>query len=145
MTTHQRKPRILIAEDMPDLLMILIDLLEMEGYSVHTTSDGQGAWDYLQASSRKPDIIISDIMMPRLNGIDLLKKVREDERFSHIPFMIYSASPHFKKEVESHNACFINKPFDLNKLMETIQKVFNHECNENKERLCDGTQNLPTK
>lgn len=133
---NQRLKKILIAEDTPDLLMILIDLLELEGYQVHTTDDGQGAWDYLNACNRLPDVVITDIMMPRLNGVDLLKKIRENEKFKELPVLVYSASPHYKRDVESLNACFISKPFDIDKLMNTIQETF-----VSKEKLCDGTQN----
>ena len=131
-----KNPLILIAEDTPDILMVLIDLLEMEGFRVHTSGDGQGAWEYLMHCHRCPDLVITDIMMPRLSGIDLIKKCREEEKFKNLPIMVYSSSAHFYKTVKNLGCEFISKPFDMDTILNAINNILNKEND-----LCDAIQN----
>ncbi len=114
-------PLILIAEDTPDILMVLIELLEMEGFRVHTASDGQAAWDYLINCHRCPDLVITDIMMPRLNGIDLVELIRDSEKFKDLPVAIYSASCQYKQVATDLNSKFILKPFDMPQILELVK------------------------
>lgn len=124
--SYMAAPLILIAEDTPDILIVLIDLLELEGYRVHTAGDGQSAWDYLQSCIRCPDLLITDIMMPRMGGIDLIKKIRDDERFKTMPVAMYSASGHYYKIAKELSCHFILKPFDLDKVLSVVADCLNN-------------------
>jgi CheY-like chemotaxis protein len=59
---------------------------------VFAAIDGQAAWDYLKSNPQAPVLIISDIMMPNMGGFDLLKLVREEEKFKSIPFVFMTAA-----------------------------------------------------
>ena len=71
-------PRILLVDDEPGLRTAVQAYLEDEGFQVTTAVDGEEGWE--KAQKMIPDVIISDVMMPRCDGYGLLKKIREDER-----------------------------------------------------------------
>jgi DNA-binding response OmpR family regulator len=70
------QPVILVAEDDPDLQSLLRHALESDGYAVHVAADGQEALDQYDALS--PDLLVLDIMMPRLSGFEVLRELRGD-------------------------------------------------------------------
>ena len=84
------KPKqILIADDEPDILEIIRYNLEKEGYDVHTAKDGNEAIE--KAKQLYPDLIILDIMMPRLSGYDVCKKIRENfDVFFYLFWIIFT-------------------------------------------------------
>ncbi len=77
---------VLIVEDEPDLLTILADKFNSEGFNVVTARDGQEGLDSL--TKAKPDAILLDIIMPRMDGITMLKKMREDKDNKDIPVIV---------------------------------------------------------
>jgi len=81
--------KILIAEDEPTLLENLQLMLQMEGYEVLTACDGAQAIDV--ATQHRPDLVISDVMMPKLNGYDVVKALRENEATALLPVILLTA------------------------------------------------------
>ncbi len=79
------KKRILYAEDSAFYRQLVKNYLQAAGYEVEVAEDGLEAWEKLQQEHF--DLLITDIEMPRMNGFELAKKVRSDERFSHLPIM----------------------------------------------------------
>lgn len=116
------KPLILIAEDSPDILMLLLELLESEGYSVHSASDGQAAWDYLDNCIRCPDLLITDIMMPRLGGLELVQRIKNSESHKNMTIAIYSANFMYKQEAQRLACEFLEKPFDLTQVITMVER-----------------------
>ena len=86
---HEDKSTILVVEDDPAMIVALRDILEGEGYSVVTASDGRSALQALQAEP--PALILSDISMPVMDGIELFETVRKDPRGAAIPFIFLTA------------------------------------------------------
>lgn len=123
-------PLILIAEDSPDVLMVIIELLEMEGYRTVCCSDGKAAWDYLLVCNQLPNLILTDHMMPRMTGMDLCSRIRSHERFKHIPCYIYSASVMFKQAALKLACGFIAKPFDMDDLLTKIKLAIEQQGDE---------------
>ena len=80
MTMREKNIKILIVDDEPDILELLEYHLEKEGYKVKKAKDGESALK--KAEKFRPDIIVLDVMMPELNGIEVCKRLRQDERFS---------------------------------------------------------------
>ena len=68
--------KILIADDEPEILEIMARKISLEGYSVVTACDGQEAWEKIE--SENPDVIMLDLTMPRMGGLEVLKKLREN-------------------------------------------------------------------
>ncbi|MFB0535559.1 MAG: response regulator transcription factor [Anaerolineae bacterium] len=83
------KEMILVVEDNPDMIAALKHALEMEGYQVLAAADGLEALRILERVT--PDLIVADIMMPRMNGYELYEATHQDERWLSIPFIFLTA------------------------------------------------------
>ena len=114
---EQAKPLLLLVEDQPDMVRFLQKVLQND-YSVITAANGvMGLRIALQAV---PDLIISDVMMPEMDGLELCRRLKADVRSSHIPFVMLTA----KTEDEDKQAglgegadVYLTKPFDKNLLL----------------------------
>ena len=80
-------PRILVIEDEELLRNLYSELLEMKGYTVETADDGNGALNYLE-ENRKPELILLDINMPHMDGVDFLKRIKGDSKLKKIPVIL---------------------------------------------------------
>jgi CheY-like chemotaxis protein len=83
---------LIIAEDEPILASLMKSELEHAGHIVYSAINGKQAWDYLEQEDVHVDAILSDLLMPEMNGYELLEKVRADERFKEIPCLVLSNS-----------------------------------------------------
>jgi DNA-binding response OmpR family regulator len=105
--------RVLVVEDDASLRRLLEMRLSAEGYTVRVAEDGQVAVDVLE--SWIPDIIVSDVMMPRMSGLSLCRAVRGDDRIRCLPVILLTARQ-FDEDVQAvmelGNIEFMNKPFD---------------------------------
>ncbi len=115
--------KILIAEDETDVLAIMKKWISSEGYSVVTASDGQEAWDKIQ--SEAPDIIILDLVMPKLHGLEVLKKLRENPISGKWqPVIIISAlgqMEDMKKGFALEADHYITKPCQMDTVIKAIR------------------------
>lgn len=115
---------ILLVEDNPDMLMMLTQVLKWGGYEVITGRSGYEGLDQLERGDQLPDLIISDLSMPDMNGLEFLDAVRQNPTLSHIPFVIMSAhsASDEANEALAHGADdFLVKPFNL----DDFQKILN--------------------
>ncbi|WP_164849991.1 response regulator transcription factor [Mucilaginibacter limnophilus] len=116
--------RILIVEDNTELRLFLRQLLEKQ-YTIYEAADGETG--YYQSVEKLPDAIISDVMMPKINGIELCKMVKENFETRHIPFIILSAKDSLESKVDSlgYGADFyFSKPLSNELLLLTIKNIF---------------------
>jgi two-component system, sensor histidine kinase and response regulator len=107
---------ILVAEDDAALAAILHALFDEEGYAVHSVSDGTSA--LRQVERAPPDLVISDISMPGIDGVRLSEELRR--RGVLIPIVLVSA---VVKSVRLPGVTFIAKPFDLDDLVGTVRRI----------------------
>jgi CheY-like chemotaxis protein len=108
--------RILLVEDEPGLQQALALTLELEGFEVVRANNGREALTRLDAG---PDLIITDYMMPRMNGLELIKQIRSRPELAHIPILLTSAA--LPRDVDSSLAdAFLPKPMTISRLLETI-------------------------
>ncbi len=124
-------PLLLLVEDNSDMRLFLRKQLS-EFYRVETAADGMEGWQ--KAQSLLPDLIVSDIMMPVMDGIQLLDKVKNDINTSHIPVILLSAKYSIESQIEGlkYGAdYYISKPFNneflitsINNLLQQRQKLF---------------------
>ena len=117
------KKTILIVEDTLDLQIFLKELLQ-DYYNIILAENGNEGYHY--AKSNIPDLILSDIMMPELDGIEMCKQLQEDGLTKHIPVILLTAknSTHSKIEgLKSGAIEYINKPFNTNELLLKIQNI----------------------
>jgi CheY-like chemotaxis protein len=113
---------LLIVEDIPNILELLDLTLKFSGYEVITARNGQEALDVLR--DKRPALIITDILMPRMDGFTLIYRLRTDQTTRDIPVVILSAtyvSPEDKAFASTLGATkFIEKPIDTKTLLKTI-------------------------
>ncbi len=110
---------ILVVEDDGDLRESLCEIIEAEGYEVYGAENGAAALDMLPKIP-KPSLIVLDLMMPVMNGWQLLSALRHSEIAAAIPVMVVSAVGDFKTTA---GVRFVPKPIDLTKLMDIIRGV----------------------
>ncbi len=113
---------IYIAEDNPILLQGLERALTANGYSVSTAEDGKEMLDLLQGSPL-PDILLLDVMMPHVTGIEVLDAVRSDPRTAHIPVMLITAAAEEVGpggSIDTRDVEVLMKPFRLKDLLARI-------------------------
>jgi CheY-like chemotaxis protein len=108
---------VLVVDDDPDVLAALSDALDTEGYEVRGARDGIDALEAI--SQRRPDLIITDLLMPTMTGFELLAALHDDPRLATIPTLIITAgrSP---EASETPGAVVLPKPLDLDRLMRAI-------------------------
>lgn len=122
--TNGKKRNILLVDDEVGFAEILRDLLMMDGYEVVLVYDGQEALEKL--NDYLPDLIISDIMMPRVGGIELYHKVRQNPKYSKIPFLFISGfeDGRILKGLQDHELFgILSKPIDMEQIQKTISKI----------------------
>ena len=112
---------VLLAEDSAFYRNLIRSYLSSLGYIVSTAKDGLEAWEKIQQQSF--DLLITDIFMPKMDGLELALNVRQDERFSHIPIIAISSSEEIKKSPDTGIDEFVPK-LKLEKLTEAIDLVF---------------------
>ena len=114
--------KILVVEDEPDMLMGLQDNLQFEGYQVLTATDGQAALDL--ALSTCPDLILLDLMLPKLNGYEVCKRLRQKGMDTPI-IMLTAKSQEVDKVVglELGADDYITKPFSIRELLARVKAI----------------------
>lgn len=108
-------PRILIVDDEPVNIEILEEYLEDGGYDLDTAEDGQEAWEKLEASPDHYDILILDRMMPRMNGMEVLRRVKGHPVMQSMPVILQtalSAKDEILEGIQAGAYYYLTKPFD---------------------------------
>ena len=113
--------RLLIAEDDRDIASVYTELLVSEGYQVATVYDGQQALDHVK--SHRVDLIVSDIRMPRMDGLTMTAKIRELGKTT--PIILISAIEFRDKALRFPRVAFLKKPVSIDMLLETIEVSLN--------------------
>ncbi|MEW6270757.1 MAG: response regulator [Thermodesulfobacteriota bacterium] len=123
MTMQAAKPKepVLVVEDTPDSREVLGTLLESEGYRVAYAVDGRDALDQLERGLR-PCLIVLDVAMPRMNGIEFRRAQSADPRFSDIPVILYSAVHEITWLYPSLDLPIVRKPVDVDHILEMVER-----------------------
>ena len=121
----ERPPvRVLLVDDEPGLRTAVKAFLEDEGFQVTTANDGEDGWT--QAQHLLPDVVITDVMMPRCDGYGLLKRLRGDERLGGTPVIFLTAKGMTADRIAGFTAGaddYIPKPFDPDELVARLRNV----------------------
>ena len=118
--------KILIVDDEVDLVETVRFPLEMEGFDVLVSYNGEDALS--QARKEKPDLIILDLMLPKLDGYKVCRLLKFDERYKHIPILMLTAKTQEKDKIlgkETGADEYITKPFEMDYLMEKVKSYLN--------------------
>jgi DNA-binding response OmpR family regulator len=124
--TDKDKKKILIVDDEPDILETLKFLIESEGFQSITAMDGEDALK--KAKETNPDLIILDVMLPKINGYKVCRLLKFDNKYKHIPILMVTARSQEEDKVigeETGADEYITKPFDIEELIEKVNNYIN--------------------
>lgn len=122
MTDAQKK--ILVADDEEDIKMVLQMYLENNGYEVVTAFDGLDAVSKIR--DERPDLVLMDIMMPVIDGVEVTRQIKADETTKDIPVIMLTAaaqSSMVEKAMEAGACEYIAKPFEPEHVQQAIEKI----------------------
>lgn len=124
MTMEASRARVLVVDDEPDLIRILEFGLRAAGYQVDIAADGQEGLK--KARDLRPDIILLDLMLPKLDGYKVCRLLKFDERYRQIPIIILSARTQegdqtLAKEMGANR--FITKPYEFSEILAHIEAL----------------------
>ena len=115
MTSDVHQKTILVVEDDPDICSFVASALENEGYLVDTAGNGQDA--LAKIAHNLPDAMLIDIMLPRVDGRQLIRECKKQPATSKIPIIVMSAGYDAMHDTELSSLVFLAKPFDIEMLL----------------------------
>ena len=119
---------VVVAEDSPPNRTILVLLLKKLGFKVFECEDGQIAWQVMDKNRDKNIVaVISDIMMPNVDGMELLRRTRDDDAYSSLPFVFVTAvseKDYIFEAKNLHANGYILKPVTYQRLAQKMKEIF---------------------
>lgn len=118
-------PRILVVDDDQSILDAMEIALNLKDYEVETTTRGEETFSKI--TSFNPDLILMDVYLSGMDGREICRQIKEDEKTSRIPVIIFSANKSMK-EVFKESAAddFIGKPFNMDELYQKVKNQTSH-------------------
>lgn len=116
--------QVLLVDDEPGLRQAVQAYLEDSGFVVQAASNAREGWDLLQRLA--PDLVITDIMMPQVDGYQFLKQMREDVRFQSLPVVFLTARGMTSDRIQGYQAgcdAYLPKPFDPDELVAIVENL----------------------
>lgn len=116
--------QVLLVDDEPGLRDAVQAYLEDSNFSVEVAANANEGWQKIQQNP--PDLVITDIMMPQVDGYHFLKQLREDARFKAMPVVFLTARGMTKDRIQGYNAgcdAYLSKPFDPDELVAIIENL----------------------
>jgi len=119
------KKKILVVDDEPDILKVTSIRLKKLGYNVLTAVDGKEALDTIR--SENPDLVLLDLVMPFMNGVEVCEQIKNDKTLKHIPIILFTASGNGVLTAEKIKKIgaddYIIKPFEPEELMGKVEGI----------------------
>ena len=118
------KQRILLVDDEPSIVKMVGKRLEVEGFEVVIAMDGEEGLN--KARTEHPDLIVLDLMLPKLNGYEICTLLKQDPRYQKIPVVLFTAKAQEKDEkigMECGANAYVRKPFRAQELLDTIRSL----------------------
>ena len=112
--------KVLFADDDKQIVELVVDALDCWGYFTKAVTNGEAIFEHLE-SGLSPDIIVTDNNMPGVKGMEVLRRLRADERFKDIPVIVYSGDDDIEPEVKSLGGMFMRKSCKLDAFKKTLE------------------------
>lgn len=122
--TKPESPKILVVDDETAIRNLLHDLLGDEGYTVSTASNGRAALGLVR--QERPDLILMDVMMPELDGLETLRRLRAESASAAVPVILMSAAAYLTPD-SADGMAFISKPFNLDNVLAVVHHMLSAE------------------
>jgi DNA-binding response OmpR family regulator len=122
----QATPHIVVVDDDPEMLKLIVMLLRRIGATVQTFEEGQPMLQYL--ATDVPDMIILDLMLPGIDGLEVLRQIRAQQRFNDTPILILSAKADpntIRKGLDMGADGYVTKPYVANSLIDRVRLLLN--------------------
>ena len=119
-------PRILVTDDEPNIVRLIQVNLERQGFQVETANNGAQALEKIRAN--RPDLLVSDVMMPEMDGFELLSNIRRDPVLENLPVIMLTAKAQDRDVLEGYTRgadMYLTKPFKFNFLFK-LSKYLNY-------------------
>jgi DNA-binding response OmpR family regulator len=126
-TDENGRPLVLLADDDEDILALVAFRLRRADYEVLTAADGEEALRL--AFDRSPDLAVLDVKMPKLDGLDVVRRIRDNEATTHMPVILLSAHVQEADSARGFEAGadhYLKKPFSPQELLAQVQAVLAH-------------------
>ncbi len=125
--------KILIVEDNALNVKLFCDLLAAHGHDARPVTDGRYALD--KAKEFQPDLVITDIQLPHVTGLDLIRMIRDDEQLKDVPIMAvtaYAAAPDEERIRSAGAQAYVSKPISVAKFVAQVNELLGIEASERK-------------
>lgn len=124
MSEQVKKKKILLVDDELDILSMLKMRVELSGYEVITCSDGNTAYNLVKSDS--PDLVVLDLMLPGMDGYQVCRLLKFDQKYKHIPIIMLTAKS--QKEDKEWGAkvgadLYMTKPFEAKEILDKIKEL----------------------
>jgi DNA-binding NarL/FixJ family response regulator len=120
--------QLVLVDDEPGLREAVQAYLEDSGFKVHTATNGKDGWEVVQRVL--PDLVISDVMMPQVDGYQFLQTLRADDRFQALPVIFLTARGMTTDRIQGYEAgcdAYLPKPFDPDELVAIVKSLMNRQ------------------
>jgi len=118
---------ILVVDDEPDVVEIVRFRLERDGHTIVSAADGPTG--LVTAFTRSPDLVILDVMMPGIDGFEVLRRMKNDPRTAHTPVIMLTAKADFSSVAQGWNMDvdnYVTKPFEVDELSNIVKNVLTY-------------------
>jgi len=119
---------IMVVDDEQDMVDLIKTMLEAKGYGVQSANSGQEAFNLL--GEQRPDLIILDILMPTINGLEVLVRLRENPATASIPVILLTVRGEYKDFLEGYQMgvnYYIPKPFTKDQLLDGVNSILSKD------------------
>ncbi|MDZ8108556.1 MAG: response regulator [Nostoc sp. DedQUE12a] len=119
--------RILICDDIADNTFLLETILQAEDCQIESVDSGAAVLDKLETDPNYPNLLILDIQMPKMDGFEVVKRIRESAKFQFIPILLVTGlhEDDIEKRLEVKPDGFIQKPFDPDVVIAQVRTILN--------------------
>jgi two-component system response regulator FlrC len=116
------RDRILVVDDSESIRSILAEALETQGFRVDTAADGEHAWELVRQAPFFYDLVLTDVMMPEMDGLELLSRIMSDSPWIKVILMTGHSDPELKGKAERLGAfTILSKPIGLEQIQRTLK------------------------